>query len=125
MEKHVIAETTGISYTLTGDYYLPNLALPNECDYSIGRFGRIHLRFIKEHRRVLYINLLTTGKLRHYLHDIDVQANERFSDLVAAYAKAEGTDESLKAREQMRWVGLMNNYRHCAEEVLLKELSGL
>lgn len=122
MEKHITNDKTSISYTLVGDYYIPDLTLPDETEYHIGRFGRMHLKFIKEHRRAFYVSLLTSGKLNQYLHQLDEDANERFDALVAAYAKADDTDENLKARDQMRWVGLMNNYRHSAEEVIRDEI---
>ena len=115
-------EEMGGTYTLVGDYYIPDLALPPQEEFFIGRFGQLHLRYIKENKRVLYINLLTSGELNRYLHTLDEQATERFNTIVTALAKAEGTDENLKASDPMRWVGLMNNYRHSAEEIILKEL---
>lgn len=122
MEKHITNEKTGLSYTLVGDYYIPNLTLPEEPEHPIGRFGRMHLKFLREHRRVFYVNLFTSGKLNEHLRQIDEQANERFDTLVAAYARADDTDEHLKAHDQLRWVGLMNNYRSCAEEVVMEEI---
>ena len=115
-------EQMGGTYTKVGDYYIPDLALPPQEEFFIGRFGRLHLRFIKKNKRVLYINLLTSGELNRYLHTLDEQATKRFNTIVIALAKAEGTDENLKASDPMRWVGLMNNYRHSAEEIILKEL---
>ena len=115
-------EEMGGTYTRQGDYYIPDLELPPQEDYFIGRFGQLHLRYIKKNKRVLYTNLLTSGELNQYLHTLDEQATERFNAIVADLAKAEGTNEALKASEPMRWVGLMNNYRHSAEEIVLKEL---
>lgn len=115
-------EEMGGTYTLVGDYYIPDLALPPQEEFFIGRFGQLHLRYIKENKRVLYINLLTSGELNRYLHTLDEQATERFNTIVTALAKAEGTDENLKASDPMRWVGLMNNYRHSAEEIVFEEL---
>lgn len=115
-------EEMGGTYTLVGDYYIPDLALPPQEEFFIGRFGQLHLRFIKKNKRGLYINLLTSGELNRYLHTLDGQATERFNAIVTALAKAEGTDENLKASDPMRWVGLMNNYRHSAEEIVFKEL---
>lgn len=115
-------EEMGGTYTLVGDYYIPDLALLPQEEFFIGRFGQMHLRFIKENKRVLYINLLTSGELNRYLHTLDEQATDRFNTIVTALAKAEGTDENLKASDPMRWVGLMNNYRNSAEEIVLKEL---
>ncbi len=115
-------EEMGGTYTKVDDYYIPDLALPPQGEFFIGRFGQLHLRFIKKNKRVLYINLFTSGELNRYLHTLDEQATERFNTIVAAFAKAEGTNETLKASDPMRWIGLMNNYRHSAEEIVLKEL---
>lgn len=115
-------EEMGGTYTLVGDYYIPDLALPPQEEFFIGRFGQMHLKFIKENKRGLYTNLLTSGELNQYLHTLDEQATERFNTIVAALAKIEGTDENLKASDSIHWVGLMNNYRHSAEEIVLKEL---
>lgn len=115
-------EQMGGTYTRQGDYYIPDLALPPQEEFFIGRFGQLHLRYIKKNKRVFYTNLLTSGELNQYLHTLDEQASERFHTIVAALAKAENTDETLKASDPMRWVGLMNNYRHSAEKIVLKEL---
>lgn len=115
-------EEMGGTYTLVGDYYIPDLALPPQEEFFIGRFGQMHLKFIKENKRGLYTNLLTSGELNQYLHTLDEQAMDRFNAIVNAYAKAENTDEALKASDPMRWVGLMNNYRNSAEEIVFKEL---
>lgn len=110
MEKHIYNEQTGISYTLHGDYYLPDLALPEEeKGVEIGVWGQRHLRYIKQNRKVLYLNLLTSGKLNGYLADIDKQAEEMFSRLVKQMAEREGVTEQLKAENQMLWVQKMNN----------------
>ena len=112
MEKHIYNEQTGISYTLHGDYYLPDLALPEEeKGVEIGVWGQRHLRYIKQNRKVLYLNLLTSGKLNGYLADIDKQAEEMFSRLVKQMAEREGVTEKLKADNQMVWVCRMNNIR--------------
>ena len=118
MEKHIYNEQTGISYTLHGDYYLPDLALSDEeKGVEIGVWGQRHLRYIKQHRKVLYLNLLTSGKLNRYLSDIDKQAEEMFSRLVKQMAEREGITEQLKADNQMEWVGRMNNIRSRAIEI--------
>ena len=110
MEKHIYNEQTGISYTLHGDYYLPDLTLPDEENgVEIGVWGQRHLRYIKQHRKVLYFNLLTSGKLNSYLADIDKQAEEMFSRLVKQMADREYITEQLKADNQMEWVGRMNS----------------
>ena len=109
MEKRIYNEQTGISYTLHGDYYLPDLALPEEeRGVEIGVWGQRHLRYIKQHRKVLYLNLLTSGKLNDYLADIDRQAEELFSRPVKQLAEKEGVTEALKAENQMLWVQKMN-----------------
>lgn len=115
-------EEMGGTYTKVGDYYIHDLTLLPQEELFIGRFGQLHLRYIKENKRGLYTNLLTSGKLNRYLHTLDEQAMERFNTIVTALAKAECTDEYLKTSDPMRWVGLMNNYRHSAEEIVFKEL---
>ena len=123
MEKHIYNEQTGISYTLHGDYYLPDLALSDEeKGVEIGVWGQRHLRYIKQHRKVLYLNLLTSGKLNGYLADLDKQAEEMFSRLVKQMAEREGVTEKLKAENQMEWVGRMNNISSRAKEVINNEL---
>ena len=119
MEKHIYNEQTGISYTLHGDYYLPDLALSDEeKGVEIGVWGQRHLRYIKQHRNVLYLNLLTSGKLNGHLADIDKQAEDMLSRLVKQMAEREGVTEQLKADNQMEWVTRMNNIRSRAIEVV-------
>ena len=118
MEKHIYNEQTGISYTLQGDYYLPDLALSDEEEQSIGLWGQRHLRYIKQHRKVLYLNLLTSGKLNGYLADINKQAEDMLSRLVEQMAEREGVTEALKANSQMEWVARMNNIRSRATETV-------
>ena len=118
MEKHIYNEQTGISYTLQGDYYLPDLALSDEEEQSIGLWGQRHLRYIKQHRKVLYLNLLTSGKLNGYLADINKQAEDMLSRLVEQMAEREGVTEELKANSQMEWVARMNNIRCRATEII-------
>ena len=123
MEKHIYNEQTGISYTLHGDYYLPDLALPEEeKGVEIGVWGQRHLRYIKQNRKVLYLNLLTSGKLNGYLADIDKQAENMFSRLVKQMAEREGVTEKLKVDNQMEWVGRMNNIRSRATEIVNADL---
>ncbi len=122
MEKHIYNEQTGISYTLQGDYYLPDLVLPDEEEQPIGLWGQRHLRYIKQHRKVLYLNLLTSGKLNGYLADLDKQAEEMFSRLVKQMAENEGVTEQLKADNQMEWVARMNNIRSRATEIVNTDL---
>ena len=118
MEKHIYNEQTGISYTLQGDYYLPDLALSDEEEQSIGLWGQRHLRYIKQHRKVLYLNLLTSGKLNGYLADINKQAEDMLSRLVEQMAEREGVTEERKANSQMEWVARMNNISSRATETV-------
>lgn len=118
MKKNFTDKRTGISYTLQGDYYLPDLELPAEEQQPIGVWGQRHLRYIKQHRNALYTNLLTSGKLSSYLVDIDRQAEEMFSRLVKQIAKRESVTEQLKAENQMKWVGRMNNIRSRATGIV-------
>jgi hypothetical protein len=122
MKQHFTDEKTGISYTLQGDYYLPDLELPAEEQQPIGVWGQRHLRYIKQHRKAFYTNLLTSGKLSSYLADIDRQAEEMFSRLVKQLAEREGVTEKLKAENQMEWVARMYNIRSRAIEVVNTEL---
>lgn len=118
MEKVIYDEKNGIWYELQGDYYVPCLKLPEEEQQSIGVWGQRHLRYIKQNRKVLYLNLLTSGKLNGYLADLDKQAEEMFSRLVEQMAEREGVTEQLKADNQMEWVGCMNNIRSRAIEIV-------
>lgn len=118
MKQHFTDEKTGIRYTLQGDYYLPDLALPAEEQQPIGIWGQRHLRHIKQNRRVLYTNLLTSGKLNSYLADINRQAEEMFSRLVKQMAEYEGVTEQLKADNQMEWIAQMNNICSRATEIV-------
>lgn len=122
MEKRIYNEQTGISYTLQGDYYLPDLAFPEQEDTPIGLWGQRRLRYIKQHRKIFYINLLTSGKLNGYLADIDKQAEDMFFRLVKQMAECDGVTEKLKANDQMNWVARMNNIRSGAIEIVNKDI---
>ena len=122
MGKRIYNEQTGISYTLQGDYYLPDLALPEQEDKPIGLWGQRHSRYIKQHRKILYTNLLTSGKLNGYLVDLDKQAEDMFFRLVKQMAEREGVTEQLKANNQMEWVARMNNIRNRATEIVNKDI---
>lgn len=122
MKQHYIDEKTGISYTLQGDYYLPNITLPVEENKPIGILGQRHLRYIRQHRKVFYTNLLTSGKLNGYLADIDRQAEELFFRLVEQMVELEGITEKLKAEQPMEWVGKMNALREAATEIVNAEV---
>lgn len=117
-----IFEEMGGTYTRVGDYLLPDLKLPEEEQQPIGVWGQRHWRYLKEHRRATYATLLTSGKLNSYLVGIDRQAEEMFSRLVKQMAEAEGVTETLKAANQMEWVGRMNSIRSRAMEIVNSEL---
>ncbi len=117
-----IFEEMGGSYEMQGDYYLPCLSLPEEEQKPVGVWGQRHLRYIKEHKRTLYANLLTSCKLNSYLSDIDKQAEDMFLRLVKQMAEREGVFEQLKTENQMEWVGRMNNIRNRAMETVNAEL---
>ena len=122
--QHYTNEQTGISYTLTadGNYYLPAFALPEEQHYSIGRFGLMRKLYLKNHRKVLFFNLLTAGKLNEHLSEIDQTARDRMEFLTKQMAEQEGVTEQLKAENQMLWVQSMNNIRNRIEEIIREEL---
>ena len=119
--KKTIFEQMGGTYTRQGDYYLPNLLLPTEENKPIGIWGQRHLRYLKQHRKVLYTNLLTSGKLNSYLADIDEQAEDMFLRLVEQMAEREGITEQLKAKKPMKWVGKMNALREAAVDIVNTE----
>ena len=117
-----IFEEMGGTYIRVGDYFLPDLKLPETETQSIGIWGQRHKRYLKEHKRLFYSNLLTSGKLNSYLADIDKQAEKMFSRLVKQMAECEGVTEQLKAENQLEWVGKMNNIRSRAVEIIDVEL---
>ena len=122
MKKHITDEKTGISYTLHGDYYLPDLELPAEEERPVGIWGQRHLRYIREHRKSLYTGLFLDGKLNSYLADLNEQAEDMFFRLVKELAKKEGITETLKAVNQMLWVQRMNAVRETATEIVNNDL---
>lgn len=122
MDKYIYDDKNGLWYELQGDYYIPCLILPAEKEQPIGLWGQRHLRYLKQHRKVLYTNLLTSGKLNSYLADIDKQAEDMFLRLVEQIANREGVTEQLKAENQIEWVGRMNNIRSRAMEIVNAEL---
>ena len=117
-----IFEQIGGTYTMQGDYCLPNLTLPAEEERPIGVWGQRRLRCLKQHHKVLYYNLLTSGKLHSHLADTEEQAQALFSRLVKEYAEKEGMTEQLKSTDQMKWVGKMNAIRNAATEIINREL---
>ena len=117
-----IFEELGGRYERQGDYLIPCLTFPTEKEQPIGLFGRRHLDYLKQHRRVTYINLLTSGGLNAYLADIDRQAQERLERLVEGMKQAQGITEQLKAENALEWVGRLNNIRACAMEIVNEEI---
>lgn len=115
-------EQSGGTYTLQGDYRLPNLILPAEDEHPIGVWGQRRLRYLKQHHRVLYYNLLTSGKLHSHLADVEEEAQILFSRLVKEYAEKEGVTEQLKAADQMKWVQKINSIRGRVNEIIVKEI---
>ena len=111
-----------ITYTNHEGCYLPNFTLPKKEEASFGRYGRLRLKYLKEHRRLLYIDLLTSGELTQHLNEVDRQAREMLELLVKQMAQVQGITEQLKAEDQMAWVGAMNNIRSAAEEIVLREI---
>ena len=118
MEKVIYDEKNGLWYELQGDYYIPCIKLPEKEQQPIGIWGQRHLRYIKQNRKVLYLNLLTSGKLNSYLVEIDQQAEDMFLRLVKQMAEREGVSETLKAENQMEWVQRINSIRNRAIEIV-------
>nr|WP_294449601.1 TnpV protein [uncultured Gemmiger sp.] len=112
----------GITYTMQGDYNLPNLLPPQEPEVHLGRYALMRRKFLKQHRRVTYTNLLTSGKLNRHLMETEQTAHARMEQITAQMAQEAGVTEELKASDQMKWLGLMNNIRQAAEETVLNEL---
>ena len=115
-------EEIGGRYEQQGDYLIPCLTLPPEEEKTIGIWGQRHLRYIKEHKRLFYVNLLTSGKLNSYLAEIDRQAQERFERLIEDMKQAQGITERLKVVNGLEWVGRLNNIQACAMEIVNKEI---
>ena len=120
--KKTIFEEMGGTYIRHGDYLIPCLTLTEEEQRFIGVWGQRHKRYLKEHKKVVYITLLTSGRLNSYLADIEEQAQERFERIVDQMKQAQGIMEQLKAENQMEWVVRMNNIQACAREVVNAEL---
>ena len=121
MKKHIYDESNGLSYTLHGDYYLPDLAV-NEEEPTYGKYGMLRKQFLKMHRPARYQYLLMTGELIAYLNRVDQEAREQVENLMKQMAEKQGVTEQLKMQNQMKWVGLMNSIKVCAEEIVLQEL---
>ena len=119
--KSIFEQMDG-TYRQEGDYLIPSLSLPDESEYQIGKYGRMRRSYLKEHRPILYANLLTSGTLHRHLAEIDQACNERMEIIVSAMAQQDGVTETLKVADQMEWVRRMNSIRSRAEEIVLTEL---
>ena len=119
MKKQIYDEKNGMSYTLHGDYYLPDLVLREE-EPTYGKYGMLRKQFLKEHRSAKYQYLLLTGKLTEHLNQIDQESREQVEMLMKQMAEKKGVTEELKVQDQMKWVRLMNNIKVSAEEIILK-----
>ena len=120
MQRFITDERTGIRYELIGDYYYPCLTVEESSPLS--KYGRLRKRYLREHKRVLYYTLLTSGKLYEHLAEIDTSARDMAEYLIKEMAKKQGVTEELKATDMMRWIGLMNNIRACADEIVLNDI---
>ena len=117
-----IFEEMGGTYRQAGDYFIPNITLPDDGEYQIGKYGRMRRSYLKENRPSLYSTLILDGILFKHLAEIDQACNERMETIISAMAKQEGVTEALKAADQMEWVRRMNSIRNRAEEIVLSEL---
>ena len=122
MKKQIYDENNGLWYELIGDYYIPVLTLSSEEQRPIGKWGRMHRDYLKEHRSILFNDLILSGQLWTYLADLNNQAQERLSLIIEQMKASEGVTEELKAANQMAWVGAMNCIRSRAEEIILREM---
>ena len=120
MKKHIYEESNRLSYTMHGDYYLPDLVV-NEEEPTYGKYGMLRKQFLKMHRPARYQYLLMTGELTAHLNRVDQETREQVETLVKQMVGKQGVNENLKRQDQMRWVGLMNSIKACAEEIVLKE----
>lgn len=117
-----IFEEMGGTYRQVGDYFIPNITLPDDGEYQIGKYGRMRRSYLKEYRKILYNNYMLEGTLFKHLAEIDQACNERIENIVSAMAKQEGVTESLKAADQIEWLCRMNSIRNRAEEIILTEI---
>ena len=122
MEKVIYDEKKGLWYELQGDYYIPCLKVPEQKEKPIGIWGQRRLRYLKQHRKILYTNLLVSGKLNDHLAEINEQAEDMFSRIIKQMAEREGVTERLKANNQMAWVGRMNNIQNRVIEIIYNEM---
>ena len=122
MQRFITDKRTGIQYELIGDYYYPCLTVENEEPPMLTKYGRMRERYLREHKRVLYFNLLTSGKLYEHLAEIDTSACNMAKYLIKEMARKQGVTEQLKAEDMMKWVGLMNNIGACVDEIVLNDI---
>ena len=122
MDKYIYDDKNDLWYELQGDYYIPCLILPAEKEQPIGLWGQRHLQYLKEYRRITYLNLLTSGRLNAYLANIDKQTEEMFFRLVEQMKQAKGIMEQLKAENALEWTGRLNNIRACAREIVERKI---
>ena len=115
-------EPLGGTYREENGHLIPNVTLPEQTDYQIGKYGRMHLDYIKQHRRGRYTTLLTEGRLNARLHEIDLEASKMLETIISCFASERGIDENLKSHDMLRWVAEMNNIRASAEEIVLREV---
>ena len=123
MKKEYFNEKNGLWYDLGEDeVYYPRIKLDNENYKPVGKYGRMRKRHLQENHSAIFSHLLLSEKLNEHLYEVDVRANARIEEIVSSMAKADGCNNELKMKDQMKWVGLMNNYQACADEVVLMEL---
>ena len=121
MKKHINNYQNGLHYTLNGDVYLPDLEASNE-QPPLGKYGMMRRTYLKEHQKAFYVQLQARGELLQHLRGVDEQAQNMINAIITRMAEIDGVTEELKETDQMKWVGLMNNYRHCAEEIVLRDV---
>ena len=117
-----VFESMGGTYTKSGDYYIPDITLPEGSNRKIGKYGRMRHQYLKEHRPVLYNTMILDGSLWDHLAEIDLTCNNRLDVLISGMQEKQGITETMKANDPMVWVSAMNNIRNCAEEIILREL---
>ena len=115
-------EKLGGTYREENGHLIPDIALPEQTNYQIGKYGRMYLDYIKNHRRGRYTTLLTEGELNTRLHEIDLEANEMLETIIPRLTAERGIDENMKVRDMLRWVAEMNNIKTSAEEIVLREV---
>lgn len=122
LPKTKIDERTGIEYHLEGDYYIPNLIMPKQEKITLNKYGRMRLNYLKEHKKALYSIMLTDGTLNSYLKEIQETANERVEQIIKELKAKSNLTEDMKNTDMLYWVGMMNNFKNEAEEIVFKEL---